>query len=175
MKYLTIILKGPLQYYAPKNHIPNGVTGPYYKTLKFPSKKAVVGMIGATLGVPHESKEFWDLYDELDVKYKVTHRGSVLVDFQTIGSDDGYLPTVDGGKKEANGVKRVEYLQDYAFEAYVGASDERLKQIFDGFCNPIYLPYLGKRCCFHNHPFVTTFKLISEEELEETLHVHDCP
>lgn len=138
-----------------------------------PTKKAVIGLISASLGVDRNSDKISDLYESVVCLYSVKKTGTVITDYQTVRpiGDDNTFITVSGKRSTDAIIKTVEYLQDYKFDVYVGSDDDTLKLIYDAICNPVYHQYFGKRSCVPAEPIVTDFKLIPEEELK---NVHDC-
>ena len=183
MKYLTINLQGVMQYYASTNGFAVSVSGGYYKTEHCPTKNALAGMIGCVMGIPRRDSRLDDLLD-LDMKYRTLQKGIVIRDFQTVrGMQNKNNPnelykftTVEEGKKDGPIVKTVEYLCDYAFEAYIGSEDEDLlKKIREAFWMPVWDPYLGRKNCLPSIPIVTDGRILTQEEMEEMEDVYDCP
>lgn len=184
MKYLKLRLSGVLQYYSSKQSTTLRQT---YTTDFYPTKQAVIGLICSALGVERTDTETQrNLYNSLSMKYKsLNDNTTVLTDFQTVKplkSQSAYMNKmytrnkfnrVSGGyAADQNIIKNVQYLQDADFEVYVGGDEETLKTIYSAIQNPKYALYLGKRSCVPNKPIVTSFKLFTEEDLE---NVYDCP
>ena len=187
MKYLTLNLQGVMQYYAVNNSFVVSVAGGdgYYKTERRPTKNALVGMIGCVMGIPRKDERLNQLKTTLVFRYRVLKEGSVITDFQTVhGMPDFETKKLKpfykaSGKKsdDENGIiKNVQYLSNYAFEAYIGSEDEEfLKDIRDHFYDPVWIPYLGRKNCLPSVPIVTDGKILTEAEMEEFENVHDCP
>ena len=174
MQYLKLHLQGFVQHYSCQSNLVTAPSSTYYKTEKHPTKKAVIGMIGAAMGLPRKSDGLQRLNDSLDIKYRTLKQGSVLADFQTAQPlrDDEPFPIANGKtKKDGKIIKTVEYLQDYRFEVYVGGEADLLDKIYSAFQNPYYNPYLGKKSCFPTRPFITDRQLVS---LEDMKNVYDC-
>lgn len=181
MKYIKLTLSGVLQYYADNNAIALRTT---YNSSIVPTKSAVIGLIASALGLPRKSEQSTDLYNTLTAKYKVISGGQLFEDFQTIKplkSQSYYMNkfynrnrfnTVDGGTRDGQLIKHVQYLQDCEFEVYVGCEDsDLLRKIFEAIKNPEYALYFGKRSCVPNKPIVTELEMFDEEELND---VYDC-
>ena len=147
--YLVLRFQGDLQYYYESLGVKNSV--PVYRTAKHPTKKAVVGMLGAVLGIQRNDPKLDKLYREVDVRYLVKKAGTVQTSF------------VKGSQIDP--IKKIEYLKDYAFEVYVGASVERLKEFYEAFQNPVYTPYFGKKCCVPSVPIAGDLKMLTWEEM----------
>ena len=173
MNYLKIYLEGPLQYFYKKSNYIIAVSSSTYKTETHPTKGAVIGIIGAALGIERGSDELTKLFSSLDIKYHTVKKGSVFTDYQTVRplTDKDRFFKVDGGSSNDPIVKHVEYLQDASFEVYVGGDNEMLDKIYEAFLNPVYVPFLGKKSCFNAKPFVKNKEIIKEEDLKD---VYDC-
>lgn len=184
-KYLVINLQGIFQYYAVTNGFVVTVSDGYYKTEKCPTRNALVGMIGCAMGIERKSPKLDDLKKNLDFKYRLLKEGIIYTDYQTIHglidpeTDEqlGFHRVGGGIHNDGTGlIKRVEYLNDYKFEGYIGSEDESLlEDIKKYFHNPVWSPYLGKRVCIPSVPIVTDGKILTEKELEEINNVYDCP
>lgn len=173
MKYLRLTFNGVMQHYSPPKYVVIAPSSTYYRTERCPTKSAIVGLIGASFGFDRDSQRLVELLKKIDCKYSVARTGTVIVDFQTvrpIGNEK--FRKVDGGSSTDAIIKRVEYLQNYVFDVYVGADDDTLKDIYGALTNPVYHQYFGKRSCVPSEPIITEFNLISGEELSD---VYDCP
>lgn len=134
MKTLTIRLAGPLQSYG------NEATFNYRTTYRYPSKSAVLGMIGAALG-----------YDKYDQRYdkkllelnsllfatRVDQPGKLMTDYQTI--------KYQKRKKIEQKITHRDYLQDAVFMVAIGSEDEDfIDTIEKALHNPVYFLKLGR-------------------------------
>ena len=172
MNYLKLNFYGVLQHYSPTKYVVTAPSSTYYRTEKMPTKKAVIGLISASMGLSRDSDNISDLYESVACLYSVKKTGTVITDYQTVRPiGDNTFITVSGKRSTDAIIKTVEYLQDYKFDVYVGTDDDTLKKVYDALCNPVYHQYFGKRSCVPSEPIVEEFKLISEEELKD---VHDC-
>lgn len=175
MNYLKIYLYGPFHYYYKKSNYVVATSKTYYKTEAHPTKKAVIGMIGAALGIERNDRRLEELYNDLDIKYHIVKKGHKFFDFQTARpfKEDDFFVTVDGKPTRDGVTKHVEYLSDAAFDVYIGGDDALLDEIYRAFLNPVWLPYLGKRNCLNTEPIVKDSKkeIYTREELE---YVYDC-
>lgn len=172
MNYLKLNFCGVLQHYSPTKYVVTAPSSTYYRTERCPTKSSIVGLIGASSGYDRDDIRLIELKNKIDCKYSIIRNGTVIVDFQTVRPiGDEKFKKVDGGLSTGAIIKKVEYLQNYSFNVYVGADDGTLKQIYDALRNPVYHQYFGKRSCVPAEPIVEEFKLIPEEELK---NVHDC-
>lgn len=177
MKYLKLQMKGVLQHYSALEQIAVANSSIYYRTERCPTKQAVIGMIGAVMGIQRKSDDLIDLYDSLSVHYKTIHKGSTVVDYQTVGPlyDGDTFSKVGGGlasKKESMLIKNVEYLQDYEFAVYISGEADLIDRIFAAFNDPVYPPYFGKRSCIPCKPIVTMGSFVTKEDFD---HAYECP
>ena len=176
MNYLELTIDGIAQHWSSKKDLVTAVSSAYYATEKCPTKSGIVGMMGAALGYPYCDERLTELFESTDIRYRMIHKGIVAVDFQVARPLDGDAFETVGGKHKDDGViKRVEYLQDYAFVVYVGADDKRLQEIYEAFQCPKWQPYFGKKCCLPGKPIVREYKVVSKQELEDMKNVYDCP
>ncbi len=177
MRYMELELNGFMQHYPSKNHVVAVPSSCYFKTEKVPTRNAVLGMIGAALGVARKDKETLSkLDDSLDIRYKLQKKGVVEADLQTarpLHDGDRFLSVQGKLKQEKENIvlKRVEYLYDYKFSVYVGGEEDILNEIRAAFECPVYPPVMGKRSCIapkmeFNEGFV---------EIGDIADVYDCP
>ena len=172
MKCIKLVLNSNLQYYAKSNHTS---IGNHFYTENHPTKSAVIGMVGAALGIPRNDSKLDFLYENLDVKYHCEKPGSKIIDFQTVRPSKGeHFVTVEGKKDTSDAaiIKYVEFLQDSLFYVYIGGEETLLKEIHTAFCNPKYPTFLGRRRC------IPIGRIISKEyepiNMEELKDVYDC-
>lgn len=183
MKYLKIVLSGETHHYSSGAFTPM-TNSKYYKTERYPTRNAVVGMISAALGYKRGDDRINDLKNTLALKIekdpellKYRSSFSIYTDYQIMrfGADGEGYHRVSGSKTSAstNIIKDIEYLQNARFFVYVGADEETLKNIHAALRNPKMRVYLGKKNCPINRmPVPRDFSLIDEKELP---HVYDCP
>lgn len=128
MKILTIRLTAPLQSYGDEATFERRTTGDY------PSKSAVIGMIGAALGYSREDSQIAKLND-LHFAVRVDRPGQTLTDFQTVE-----------WKKDVRKITYRDYIQDAVFVVAVGSDDDQqIKKIHDALRHPHYQLFLGRR------------------------------
>lgn len=177
MKYLTLRFSGVLQYYSSKT---NTTLKQNYPTDFYPTRNAIIGLIGSAMGINREDFNDFraNLESKISTKYKsLSTKASILEDFQTVRplkSQQYYMNkqnnrnsffSVEGKQKNTPIIKNIQYLQDADFEVYVGSEDEQLlKDIYDAIRNPVYALYFGKRSCVPNKPIVTEFILTDSVE-----------
>lgn len=128
MKTLTIKLSAPLQSYGMEASFNERTTQLY------PSKSAVLGMIGAALGYRRNDDRLKKLND-LSYAVRVDQSGLTTTDFQNVE----YAPS----KRK---VTHRHYLQDALFIVAIGSENEALiEEINYALHHPIFQIYLGRR------------------------------
>ena len=128
MKILTIRLTAPLQSYGDEATFERRTTGDY------PSKSAVIGMIGAALGYAREDARIAALND-LHFAVRVDRVGQMLTDFHTAE-----------WKKDVRKITYRDYLQDAVFVVAVGSDDAQdIAKIHAALQHPRYQLFLGRR------------------------------
>lgn len=167
-RYLRCKLRGVMMYFCSGIDFDPITASIRCNTHKCPSKRAMVGLIGACLGISRNDSRLKELENSLIMKYRVVREGTTMKDFQSPSPSD-YDKYACGKKLK----KYIEYLTDYKFDVYISGDEELLKQIHAAFFNPVYMPYLGKKCCFISEELADEdFNLIEEENLAG---VCDCP
>lgn len=127
MKALVIKLTAPLQSYGDQ------ASFNYRTSFHYPSKSAVLGMIGAALGYRRVDRANQKLND-LKFAVRIDQPGTMMTDFQ--------ISQYAKGKK----LSHRNYLQDAVFLVAVGSDDDTLiEQIFYALKHPKFQLYLGRR------------------------------
>ena len=143
---LKLYLDGPLQSYGRYSKWDTRDSG------YFPSKSAIVGMIGCAMGVERNDSYLDFLADNLSVNVRIDRNGRSLEDLQTVNSSvymaSGGLK--DGGKYHP--LFNKIYIQDAIFTVFIVGEIELLKNIFNAFQNPKWPVYLGRKSCVPTSP-----------------------
>lgn len=129
MKTLTIKLTAPLQAYGNEANFEHRTSWPV------PSKSAVIGMIGAALGMRRDNPEITKLND-LAFAVRTDQRGKVLTDFHTVE-----------WKADTRKLTYRDYYQDAIYVVAIGGDNEEIDQIADALKHPRFQLYLGRRSC----------------------------
>lgn len=129
---LLIRLEGVLQSWGILSN------GRSLDTAEFPTKSAVVGLLGSALG--------WERGNPADLAaLRLTVRrdrtGTVLVDYQT--TDFGGLNKM---------VTNAHYLMDASFLAILEGDPELLETCHEALWEPVWAPCLGRRSCIPTIP-----------------------
>lgn len=132
MKTLTIKLTAPLQSYG------NEATFSRRTTHSYPTKSAVIGMIGAALGYRRDDTRIQTL-NKLSVAVRVDQPGKVMTDFQIV-------EYAKNANKTARKLTYRDYLQDAIFLVGIGSDNHQLiDQIKFALKHPKFQLYLGRR------------------------------
>lgn len=142
MAVLKIRLEGPMQSY--------GVRGKwdYRDTLNFPTKSAVVGMLGCAFGTPREKLE--SISSKIKVHIRINKDGRVGEDFQI----REYKETERSGEDKF--VLHKYFLQDASFTVYVEGEDSYIKECYQALLNPVWVIFLGRKSYTPSQPLITT-------------------
>lgn len=141
MSKLYFTISSPLQSYGKITYSAHRMT--YQK----PTKSAIIGLIGASLGYAHEDKRLTELADQLNIANKVIKAGTLLVDYQNCYYDKG-IKKPDIKNKQ---LWRY-YLQDAKFEIIITGETDLLKKIQYSLKYPVFQLYLGRRSCPLDRP-----------------------
>jgi CRISPR system Cascade subunit CasD len=154
--YLIIKLQGAMQAWGGHTY------EDYRPSLIFPTRSAIIGLLGACLGIERE-----DLtgLKALDNSFKLTIRANKrkivqreksavkplvsmqkITDFHTVQ----HARKVDGKPRQEAIVSRREYLCDAEFTlalSFAEDADYDLERVKQDIQKPIYTPFLGRRSC----------------------------
>ena len=132
MKTILMKFAGPMQSWGTDSHFENRHTDFY------PSKSAVIGMIGAALGIRRDD----DIKELENIKFatRIDQEGSLLKDYHIARK---YKPT---GDFDRNYVTERYYLEDAIFVVAVSHEDDNLiERIYEALKRPYFQLFLGKR------------------------------
>ncbi len=113
------------------------------RTLGYPTKSGVIGMLAAALGYSREAS--LDSLNALHFGIRIDHEGVYLRDYHT----------AHGQKEKDTYITQRYYLSDAVFLAGLESSDHAfLEQLQTALLNPVYPLYLGRRACPPTMPLV---------------------
>jgi len=157
----------------------------YRPSLIFPTRSAMVGLLGACLGLdraqPEQLKLLNDSFDlsvkahprcvehrhfdeKRDVRLVSLHK---LTDYHTVLD----ARRSDGGKREDAIVSRREYLCDAEFTLALRFYDQPaydMQRVVEAIRKPIYTPYLGRRSCPLQRPLFEA--IVEADNAEQALN-----
>lgn len=127
MATLLLRLAGPLQSWGAESKFE------IRRTMKFPTKSGVIGMLAAALGYSRE--ESLDKLNRLKFGVRIDREGKLLRDYHTAVGDKPYI------------TNRY-YLSDAVFLVGLESDDaDLLSDIEKAIKNPVYPLFLGRRSC----------------------------
>lgn len=156
----------------------------YRPSLIFPTRSAVVGLLGACLGIvrekPEQLKALSDSFtltvlahprtveqrhfkDERKSKTVPLHK---MTDYHTVLD----ARRADGGMRDDAIVSRREYLCDAEFTLVLAFNENAaygLERVVQALKKPVYTPYLGRRSCPLQRPLFE--KIVTAETAERAL------
>jgi CRISPR system Cascade subunit CasD len=108
-----------------------------------------------------------DRYQDLRLTVRVDRPGVRLVDYHTVGGGfpkDRTAATSGGSNKGAAVITRRHYLSDAVFVVAVTGTDEAVERLADALSRPHWAPYLGRRSCVPDEPFLLRRHVDDPEE-----------
>ncbi|MFE3864781.1 type I-E CRISPR-associated protein Cas5/CasD [Streptomyces goshikiensis] len=150
MTGLLLRLAGPLQSWGERSAF-----SAVRDTARFPTRSGLTGILAAAEGLPRGAA--LDGYADLELTVRVDRPGVLLTDFHTVGG--GYparfTAATSGGKNKGDAViTRRHYLADAVFVVAVTGPDQRINEIGAALQRPYWAPYLGRRSCVPDEPFL---------------------
>jgi CRISPR system Cascade subunit CasD len=169
---LLLRLAGPLQSWGERSAFT-----PVRDTAPFPTRSALIGMFAAAEGIGREAAGL-ERYQDVRLTVRVDRPGVRLVDYHTVGGGfpkDRTAATSGGSNKGAAVITRRHYLSDAVFVVAVTAADELLQRLADALSRPHWAPYLGRRSCVPDEPFLLRRHVDDPEEELRTRVPLSCP
>ena len=131
----TILLKfaGPMQSWGTDSHFETRHTDLY------PSKSAVIGLIGAALGIRRDDKSICD-FDSLKFAVRVDQEGSLLKVYHIARKYK------NSGDFDRTYVTERYYLEDAVFVVAISHEDDNfIEKIYEALKRPYFQMFLGRR------------------------------
>ncbi|MEV4341888.1 type I-E CRISPR-associated protein Cas5/CasD [Streptomyces sp. NPDC049590] len=161
MSGLLLRLAGPLQSWGERSAFT-----PVRDTAPFPTRSALIGMFAAAEGYSRDQADL-DRYRDLRLTVRVDRPGVRLVDYHTAGGGfpkDRTAATSGGSNKGAAVITRRHYLSDAVFVVAVTAPQETIDRLAAALSHPHWAPYLGRRSCVPDEPFLLRHHVDNPEE-----------
>lgn len=137
MATLLLRLAAPLQAWGAESKFETR------RTLHYPTKSGVIGMLAASLGFSRDHS--LDVLNGLRFGVRIDKEGVLLRDYHTVKAEKSYT------------TERY-YLSDAVFLAGLEGDAELLSKIETALKNPAYPLYLGRRSCPPTMPLVLGIK-----------------
>ncbi|MEU8653735.1 type I-E CRISPR-associated protein Cas5/CasD [Streptomyces sp. NPDC048737] len=167
MNAILLRLAGPLQSWGERSAFTA-----VRDTAPFPTRSALIGLFAAAEGIGRDDT-LPDDYDHLRLTVRVDRPGVRVIDYHTVG---GGLPkartaaTSGGSNKGAAVITRRHYLSDAVFVVAVCGPDPIMNRLTQALRRPHWAPYLGRRSCVPDEPFVLRTH-VADPETELRHHV----
>ncbi|MFE8911079.1 type I-E CRISPR-associated protein Cas5/CasD [Streptomyces globisporus] len=152
MSGLLLRLAGPLQSWGERSAFT-----PVRETATFPTRSALIGMFAAAEGLPRSDTAGLKKYEQVRLTVRVDRPGTLLEDYHTVGGGfpkERTAATSGGSHKDAAVITRRQYLTDAVFVVAVTAPDALTAQLAAALRRPYWAPYLGRRSCPPDEPFL---------------------
>jgi CRISPR system Cascade subunit CasD len=161
ISFLVLRLEAPLQSWGTR------AQWSVRDTAGEPTKSGVVGLLAACLGWgPDQDARIAELTRHLALGVRIDRPGRVLVDFHTVSggvmSAEGKVKKTASTKEPETVVSRRHYLADAAFTVVLGAPPEWLDRLAGALADPVWPPYLGRKCCPPTAPLLAGRVLASD-------------
>lgn len=136
----------------------------YRDTAAFPSKSAIVGMIGCVMGIPRGDARLREISDAIRIGVRADRPGELFTDYQTVIGNP--LLCANGAPRQHGDTITIhrDYLADASFLVAITAEGlpaenavEFLNSIVDAFKHPVWIPFLGRKCCVMSKSPVPVF------------------
>jgi CRISPR system Cascade subunit CasD len=141
-------------------------------TASFPTRSGLTGLFAAAMGIGRGAP--LDRFHDLTLTVRVDHPGVPLTDFHTVGGGlppNRTVPIANGKHRSGDTgtvVSRRRYLADAVFTVAVTGPDELVDEIGAALLTPRWQPYLGRRSCPPDQPFVLRTRAAdAESDLRE--------
>lgn len=173
MLFLKIHIESTQQYFSAPYDTAQKETFP---TETAPTMNAIVGMIGRAMGLQRGHEAMDSMKETLLFKYINTrnNRPVVKAEFRVTSlNENERFMKMDGTSDDRGQLKNIEFVQDAAYNVYIGGDQDTLSKIHHAFAHPYWPVYIGRAQCVPTHVIVEPNpEFIAEEDLP---NVHDCP
>lgn len=146
MATLLLRLAAPLQSWGEESKFETR------RTLPYPTKSGVIGMLAASLGLPRDSS--LDELIGLRFGVRIDKEGELMRDYHTVQAEKPYI------------TERY-YLSDAVFLAGLEGERRQLEELENALKAPVFPLYLGRRSCPPTMPLVLG---IRDKELHAALN-----
>ena len=154
MKILTFTLTGPLASYGETER------WDYRGTEEMPMKSAVIGLLGACLGIPRGDDRLRLLDESLSMAVRRERLGTLLTDYQTVQSPTGAIMNAMRKPRGSTIITPKCYLQDACFQVFLYGNEKVLEECAEGMRHPKWVIGLGRKC---NPPAIPVLPRIIHE------------
>ncbi|WP_042368916.1 type I-E CRISPR-associated protein Cas5/CasD [Streptacidiphilus neutrinimicus] len=123
----------------------------------FPTRSGLIGLLASAEGRPRHQVDL-TRYQDLRITVRVDRPGERLEDYHTVGGGQPKsrtAATAGGSNKGAAVITRRHYLADAVFTVAITTPTHQLaEELTDALRRPYWAPYLGRRSCPPDQPFL---------------------
>lgn len=126
----------------------------YRTTATFPSKSAIVGLIGSAMGIQRGDEYLKVLSEKIRIGVRADRSGIIIEDYQTTtGMPELFTANhAKRGKGSNTIVNPHYYLNDASFIVAVETDEKTAEAIANAFADPVWPAYLGRKNCVPSCP-----------------------
>jgi CRISPR system Cascade subunit CasD len=171
MRSVLLRLEGPLQSWSTQGKL--GVRD----TDREPGKGAVLGLVGAALGMARDDDAQLTELRSLSFAVRVDRPGTLLRDYHTAGGGSfrGRADYLVFGAEDCIPSERY-YLQNACFTAALGGDDALVERVAGALRSPRWPLFLGRRSCAPSSPvFLAVVDGPPRDALREPAHLYQPP
>jgi CRISPR system Cascade subunit CasD len=126
------------------------------RIMKAPTKSGIIGLLFATMGISRadadaNNGERLKQFASLKIAIRIDRSGIRWWDYHTIGAGMSLRIAKGEFEKRVGGnyavLSRREFLCDASFLVAIIGQPELIEQIHKALLNPVWTPYLGRKCC----------------------------
>lgn len=152
-RFLVLRLEGVLQSWGIRSRFDPRDSS------SLPTKSGVIGLIACAMGCKRGDPRIVALDQSLRMGVRADRIGRLMVDYQTVTGERGYLFNAAGKKRVGEPTLLVphEYLEDACFTVALSGDDELLQQCTDALSAPHWQMYLGRKSCVPERPVFEAF------------------
>ena len=148
MTLLILRLEGALQSWGTRSRFDSRDSGP------LPTKSGVIGLIACAMGLTRGDGRIPEMFNRLQMGVRADRPGTMMVDFQTVTGERGYLFCAGGGKRvgEPTLLTPRQYLEDACFTVILAGDEALLAECAEALKSPRWQTYLGRKSCVPTRP-----------------------
>ena len=138
-----------------------------------PSKSGVIGLLSCSMGLTRDHQQIRYMSENLQMGVRADRPGSLMLDFQTVTGDRGFLFNSQGAKRvgEPTIITPRQYIQDACFTVALQGEETLLANCAAALQAPVWQLFLGRKCCPPSRP---VFDSLTDEyqTLDQVLSEH---
>ena len=178
MKLIKFTLSAPMQSWGEDSR------WDYRATAAMPTKSAIIGLLGCSLGYPRGDERLNQLDEKLCIAVRADQPGRVMTDYHTVQGTNGIFLNAEGKPRTGGStiITPKQYLQDARFTVYLWGDEETLNACYHAMNHPRWAVCLGRKSCVPAVPVVPEWieadspeKAVARFSENEKAHSVPCP